>query len=186
MSADNKKPEEKLIKVNWEKLLFALTHDEHGKMLPTEVWIPKLLKWDVFKEFTTKVLTTILYEDNENNGKTREIEFPTPKTQKKPTTKTTQKKQTSTTIHTKPPEKSTQKKATTTKATKINNQNEKKTIEIEGAIETYTDLAVLINFGETKQWIPKSTIRDGNTNKKDLIQMFTIDEWILKKNGLIA
>jgi len=64
---------------------------------------------------------------------------------------------------------------------------EKETTQVEGAIQGETEKAVLINFPTGQElWFPKSTIHSNYSPNKGVNQPFQIDNWILKKNGIIA
>ncbi|MFX1366745.1 MAG: hypothetical protein ACFFCE_12510 [Promethearchaeota archaeon] len=59
--------------------------------------------------------------------------------------------------------------------------------DVTGAIVGETDKALLIQFeNEAEVWIPKSTIHSGFDNVKNLVQKFSIDGWILKKNKIVS
>ncbi|MFX1308581.1 MAG: hypothetical protein ACFE9M_01185 [Promethearchaeota archaeon] len=76
----------------------------------------------------------------------------------------------------------------------VNNENEKgdneissKKRNINGSIKGETDKALLIQFDNMSEvWIPKSTIHSGFNNTKNIIQNFTIDSWILRKNKIAS
>ncbi|MFX1501324.1 MAG: hypothetical protein ACFFDH_10225 [Promethearchaeota archaeon] len=76
----------------------------------------------------------------------------------------------------------------------INNYNKNnpdgkssETRDVTGAIVGETDRALLIQFeNEAEVWIPKSTIHSGFDNVKNLVQKFSIDGWILKKNKIVS
>ena len=57
---------------------------------------------------------------------------------------------------------------------------------IEGIIKGETEKALLIEFSGHEFWVPKSTIHCQYTPKKDMVQNFLIDKWILKRNKIIA
>jgi len=68
---------------------------------------------------------------------------------------------------------------------KINLDDE--TAKVGGVCEGKTEKALLILFESGKQvWIPKSTIRSGFDEGSNKMQDFTIDTWVLKKNGIVA
>jgi len=68
-----------------------------------------------------------------------------------------------------------------------NDENPKKMAKIVGSIKSETSKALLIQFNNGSEvWIPKSTVHSGFNNIKDLVQDFTIDSWILKKNKVIS
>ncbi len=68
-----------------------------------------------------------------------------------------------------------------------NNGNPSKIKKINGSIKGETDKALLIQFDNAIEvWIPKSTINSGFDNTKNVIQRFTIDSWILKKNNILS
>ena len=55
-----------------------------------------------------------------------------------------------------------------------------------GVCEGKTEKALLILFESGKQtWIPKSTIRSEFDPESSVMQQFTIDTWVLKKNNII-
>lgn len=59
--------------------------------------------------------------------------------------------------------------------------------DITGAIKGETDKALLIQFeNEAEVWIPKSRIHSGFDNVMNLVQKFSIDGWILKKNKVVS
>ncbi|MEE9377139.1 MAG: hypothetical protein V3V33_03795 [Candidatus Lokiarchaeia archaeon] len=59
--------------------------------------------------------------------------------------------------------------------------------EIAGTIKGETDKALLIQFeNEAEVWIPKSTVHSGFNVAKNLVQKFSIDSWILKKNNVVS
>jgi len=72
----------------------------------------------------------------------------------------------------------------------LNGYNDGKPSEIKdiaGTIKGETDKALLIQFeNEAEVWIPKSTIHSGFNNAKNLVQKFSIDSWILKKNKVMT
>jgi hypothetical protein len=74
----------------------------------------------------------------------------------------------------------------------VNNQDfgpskDKETTKVEGAIQGETAKAVLITFPTGQElWFPKSTIHSNYSPNKGVNQPFFIDNWILKKNGIIA
>jgi len=70
----------------------------------------------------------------------------------------------------------------------INNDGEHSEIKnVTGMIKGETNKALLIQFeNEAEVWIPKSTIRSGFNNAKNLVQKFSIDSWILKKNKIVS
>ncbi len=76
------------------------------------------------------------------------------------------------------------------KNNEVNGFNDGKPSEIKditGTIKGETDKALLIQFdNEAEVWIPKSTIHSGFNNTKNLVQKFTIDSWILKKNKVVS
>jgi hypothetical protein len=58
---------------------------------------------------------------------------------------------------------------------------------ISGAIKGETEKALLITFNSGQEiWIPKSTIHCQYSPKKQLNQGFLIDNWILKRNKILA
>ncbi|MFX0024530.1 MAG: hypothetical protein ACFE9S_19605 [Candidatus Hermodarchaeota archaeon] len=58
---------------------------------------------------------------------------------------------------------------------------------VKGSIKKETNKALLIQFDNNIEiWIPKSKIRSGFENTKDIIQKFIIDSWILNKNKIIS
>ncbi len=59
--------------------------------------------------------------------------------------------------------------------------------DIVGTVKGETDKALLIQFeNEVEVWIPKSRIHSGFNNSKNLVQKFSIDSWILKKNKVLS
>lgn len=69
----------------------------------------------------------------------------------------------------------------------FNASKEKEITKIEGALQGETDKAVLIIFPTGQElWFPKSTIHSNYSPNKGVNQPFQIDNWILKKNGIIA
>ena len=57
---------------------------------------------------------------------------------------------------------------------------------INGKISNETNKAILIKFESGKEiWIPKSSIHCHYTPRKNLMQKFLIDNWILKRNEII-
>ncbi|MFX0026146.1 MAG: hypothetical protein ACFE8M_07000 [Candidatus Hermodarchaeota archaeon] len=59
--------------------------------------------------------------------------------------------------------------------------------QIEGLIRAESNKAILIKFKSNKElWIPKSTIHSEYIPRKNNIQSFLIENWILKKNNLIS
>ncbi|MFX1493697.1 MAG: hypothetical protein ACFFBZ_05395, partial [Promethearchaeota archaeon] len=59
--------------------------------------------------------------------------------------------------------------------------------QIEGLIRAESNKAILIKFQYNKElWIPKSTIHSQYIPRKNSIQSFLIENWILKKNNLIS
>ncbi|MFX0134089.1 MAG: hypothetical protein ACFFDN_10640 [Candidatus Hodarchaeota archaeon] len=68
-----------------------------------------------------------------------------------------------------------------------NEENSNKIESIDGSIKSETEKALLIQFDNgIEVWIPKSTIHSGFDNSKNILQKFTIDGWILKKNKIIS
>lgn len=70
---------------------------------------------------------------------------------------------------------------------KIN--TEKPNVKVEGIIKAETPKAICIDFPnkEKDTWIPKSTIRsEYDIKNKDDKQLFCIDQWVLKKNSVVA
>jgi len=61
--------------------------------------------------------------------------------------------------------------------------NDKKWVELTGTTEKETDRAVLIDFGDSEEWILKSQMEDwpdfGETGK------VLIKEWLTEEKGLI-
>ena len=58
---------------------------------------------------------------------------------------------------------------------------------IDGIISGESEKALLINFNSGKEiWIPKSTIHCQYTPKKNLVQKFLIDNWVLKRNKILS
>jgi len=58
--------------------------------------------------------------------------------------------------------------------------------DIQGSIKGETEKALLIVFPSgTEQWVPKSKIHSNFSSTRDLIQSFSIENWILKKSGII-
>lgn len=69
----------------------------------------------------------------------------------------------------------------------INNEKPSEIEDIVGTIKDETNKALLIQFeNEVEIWIPKSTIHSGFNNAKNLVQKFSIDSWILKKNRVLS
>ncbi|MGB5912299.1 MAG: hypothetical protein WBH31_13980 [Promethearchaeia archaeon] len=59
--------------------------------------------------------------------------------------------------------------------------------QIEGLIKAESSKAILVQFNSDKEvWIPKSTIHSQYIPRKNNIQSFLIENWILKKNNLIS
>ncbi|MFW9878020.1 MAG: hypothetical protein ACFFG0_33480, partial [Candidatus Thorarchaeota archaeon] len=58
---------------------------------------------------------------------------------------------------------------------------------ITGTIKSETKKALLIQFNNGSEvWVPKSGIHSEFNSKKDIIQKFTIDSWILEKNKIVS
>ena len=73
------------------------------------------------------------------------------------------------------------------KSNKKDNRDPNKKKKVAGSIKGETDKALLIQFDNGSEvWVPKSTIHSDFHNKKNLIQKFTIDSWILKKNKIVS
>ena len=64
-------------------------------------------------------------------------------------------------------------------------RKEKEMSDIDGTIVGETDKAVLIKFDKKEEWVPKSAIKNHSITQKNIPQLFTIDNWILKKLDLI-
>lgn len=59
--------------------------------------------------------------------------------------------------------------------------------QIEGLIKAESSKAILVQFNSDREvWIPKSTIHSQYIPRKNTIQSFLIENWILKKNNLIS
>ena len=59
--------------------------------------------------------------------------------------------------------------------------------KIKGKIIAETEKAVRIKFNSGQEnWIPKSTIKSDFESKKDNIQEFLIDTWVLEKNSILT
>ena len=73
------------------------------------------------------------------------------------------------------------------KPNSVNNGKRSEIEDIVGTIKGETDKALLIQFeNEVEVWIPKSIIHSGFNNSKNLVQKFSIDSWILKKNKVLS
>ena len=64
-------------------------------------------------------------------------------------------------------------------------RNPNDTSNLYGSIVGETEKAVLIDFKNKEEWIPKSAISNQYLPKKDVKQKFLINNWILKKLELI-
>ncbi len=68
-----------------------------------------------------------------------------------------------------------------------NNEKQEEVKIVSGSIKKETNKALLIQFDNSAEiWIPKSKIRSGFENTKDITQKFSIDSWILSKNKIIT
>lgn len=73
------------------------------------------------------------------------------------------------------------------KPNSVNNGKHSEIEDIVGTVKGETDKALLIQFeNEVEVWIPKSRIHSGFNNSKNLVQKFSIDSWILKKNKVLS
>ncbi|MFO8020435.1 MAG: hypothetical protein R6U96_17570 [Promethearchaeia archaeon] len=80
---------------------------------------------------------------------------------------------------------STPPKSGNKKPQKSNNTSKERS-RLDGAISGKTAKALLIRFeGGKEEWIPKSTIHNDYDSEEGVIQPFLIDNWVLKKNGII-
>ena len=61
--------------------------------------------------------------------------------------------------------------------------NDKSLIELYGIVHSESELAVYIDFGDSKEWIPKSQMEDWPNVGDDGIVL--IKEWIAEEKGLI-
>ncbi len=69
----------------------------------------------------------------------------------------------------------------------FNSKKVREISNINGSIVSETEKALLINFNSEQEfWMPKSTIHCQYTPKKNIEQVFVIDNWILKKNNIIS
>jgi len=58
--------------------------------------------------------------------------------------------------------------------------------KMHGVIKNESEKALLISFNNGSEvWIPKSKIHSKFESTKDLVQVFLIEDWILKKNNII-
>ena len=64
-------------------------------------------------------------------------------------------------------------------------KNPNDTSDLYGSIVGETEKAVLIDFSNKEEWIPKSVINNQYLPKKNVKQKFLINNWILKKLELI-
>jgi hypothetical protein len=68
----------------------------------------------------------------------------------------------------------------------VHKEQEINILEIKGKIKRKTEKALLIDFlNGIETWIPKSKIHNEFMDELDLIQLFRIDKWLLKKNKVI-
>ena len=67
----------------------------------------------------------------------------------------------------------------------VDDQNLNDTSNLYGSIVGETEKAVLIDFTNKEEWIPKSAISNQYLTKKNVKQKFLINNWILKKLELI-
>ena len=67
----------------------------------------------------------------------------------------------------------------------VDDQNLNDISNLYGSIVGETEKAVLIDFTNKEDWIPKSAINNQYLPKKNVKQKFLIDNWILKKLDLI-
>ena len=59
-------------------------------------------------------------------------------------------------------------------------------MEISAKIKAESPKALLLSFDQQEFWVPKSTIRSGyDVNKKETVQKFIIDQWIVERNRKI-
>lgn len=68
--------------------------------------------------------------------------------------------------------------------TKGTDTQEGKYIEVEATIDGETDKALRLKIDNEGFWFPKSTIHS-KYEKKDTVQTFSCDKWILKNHGLV-
>ena len=68
-----------------------------------------------------------------------------------------------------------------------NDDNSSEIMNINGFIKKETDKALLIQFDNNSEvWIPKSKIHSSYNAKKNLVQTFIIDRWILRSNKVVS
>jgi hypothetical protein len=66
-------------------------------------------------------------------------------------------------------------------------KGDKKSTEIRGEIKAETNKALLVLFQHGKEsWIPKSVVHSKYNTTTEKKQTFNIDNWILRKNGIIS
>ena len=61
----------------------------------------------------------------------------------------------------------------------------KEMVELEGYIKAQTDKAILFDYEDVEDWIPKSQLESSDALVEETLISITIPEWLAKEKGFM-